>query len=344
MRRNMSAIKNRNDLPVLVLHNVDSKWPAADIEEAHRVVAELETALRRHGHPVEDVPVFNANLNEWLQDYDPDDHIVLNWCEELPGASHSEAFVAQALSELNFTYTGSPPDVLAFSWDKGKVKDKLDRSALPTPCWRLFDSPQPDGWTIFPAIVKPGKEHCSLGITRESVVFTPDGLRERIGNIVETFRQPALVEDFIDGREFHVFLWGNSEIRMLPPTEMDFFAFGNISDRLCTFDSKFRPGSRHYEEIKLRVPAQMKETEYELLKQTAFSVYHAFGCRDYARLDIRLRNGIFYVIDVNPNPDIGPETSMTYAAEIAGYSYGEMISYLINLAAQRHPIFGSETQ
>jgi D-alanine-D-alanine ligase len=340
----MSLIKKRNDLPVLVLHNVDSTWLPADIEEAFRVVSELESALRRHGHPVKDVPVYNADLSERLRDYDPDHYIVLNWCEEFPGISHSEALVAQALSELNFTYTGSPPAVLAFSWDKGKVKHLLDRCAIPNPCWRFFDSPQPDGWNIFPAIVKPGKEHCSLGITSESVVLTPGGLRERIGKIVETFHQPALVEDFIDGREFHVFLWGNSEIRMLPPTEMDFFAFENISDRLCTFDSKFRPGSKHYEEIQLRVPAQMKEAEYQLLEQTAFSVYHAFGCRDYARLDIRLRDGIFYVIDVNPNPDIGPETSMAYAAEIAGHSYGEMISYLINLAAQRHPIFGSETK
>lgn len=340
----MSCIKNLNDLPVLVLHNVDSKWPAADLEEARRVVSELESALRNHGHPVQDVPVFNADLKEPLRDYNPDDHIVLNWCEEFPEVSHSEALVAEALSELNFTYTGSPPDVLALSWDKVKVKHLLERHAIPTPRWRFFDSLQPDGWTTFPAIVKPGMEHCSFGITRESVVVTSEGLRERIGTMINTFHQPALVEDFIDGREFHVFLWGNSEIRMLPPTEMDFCAFENIRDRLCTFDSKFRPGSRHYEDIKLRVPAQMKEAEYDLLKQTAFAVYHAFGCRDYARLDIRLRNGVFYVIDVNPNPDIGPETSMTYAAEIAGYSYGEMISYLVNLAAQRHPVFSSEKE
>jgi D-alanine-D-alanine ligase len=67
-------------------------------------------------------------------------------------------------------------------------------------------------------------------------------------------------------------------------------------------------------------------------------VYRIFGCQDYARLDIRLRNSTFYILDVNPNPDITPETSIVQGAELAGYSYGQMISHLINLAARRHPI------
>jgi len=338
----MSVTEHRNDLPVLVLHNLDPAWKSPDLEEASRMVAELELALREHGHPVTDVPVYNADLSFWLRDHDPNHYIVLNWCEELPGVPHSEAMVAQALSDLDFTYTGSPSEVLALSWNKGKVKHLLDQSGIPTPFWRIYDSPQSDGWKIFPAIVKPAKEHCSLGVTGEAVVLTPEELGKRITNILEIFHQPALVEEFIDGREFHVSLWGNSALQMLPPTEMDYSAIKNVRDRLCTFDSKFRPGSKHYEEIQLQLPAQLEGMEYQLLKQTVFTVYHVFGCRDYARLDIRLRNGTFYVIDINPNPDISSETSMAYAAEMAGYPYGAMISRLVNLAAQRHPILSSK--
>jgi D-alanine-D-alanine ligase len=340
----MSVLKNRNDLPVLVLHNLDSTWKSAEIDEALRVVAELESALEEQGHLVADVPVYDADLSVWLWDYDPNGYIVLNWCEELPGVSHSEALVVQKLSELNFTYTGSPPARLALSWDKCKVRYLLDRHSIPTTCWGLYDDPQPDGWNIFPAIVKPSREHCSLGVTSEAVVLKPEELSERIAYILETFNQPALVEDFIDGREFHISLWGNSPIQILPPMEMDFSAFENVCDRLCTFESKFCPGSVPYEEIQLHVPALLNEVAYRQLKRTALAVYHLFGCRDYARLDIRLRNGFFNVLDVNLNPDIGSENSMAYAAEIAGYSYGTMISHIVNLAAQRHPIFGSRKQ
>jgi D-alanine-D-alanine ligase len=340
----MSVLENRNDLPVLVLHNLDSTWNPADVDEALHVVAELESALGEQGHLVADVPVYDADLSAWLRDYDPNDYIVLNWCEELPGVSHSEALVAQKLSELNFTYTGSPPAQLALSWDKCKVRYFLDRHNIPIPCWRLFHDPQSDGWNIFPAIVKPAREHCSLGVTSEAVVLNPEGLSERIAYILETFNQPALVEDFIDGREFHISLWGNSAIQILPPIEMDFSACEDVCDRLCTFESKFCPGSLPYEEIQLKIPALLNEVEFRQLKRTALAVYRLFGCRDYARLDIRLRNGIFYVLDVNLNPDIGSETSMAYAAEVAGYSYGKMVSHIVNLAAQRHPIFGSQMQ
>jgi D-alanine-D-alanine ligase len=176
-------------------------------------------------------------------------------------------------------------------------------------------------------------------------VETSDELAERIAVITEQFHQPALVEDFIDGPEFHVSLWGNrynGGVQMLPPAEMDFSRLRSVRDRLCTFDSKYRPGSRHYEEIQVQIPAALDEMQLRQLERVSMEVYRLFGCHDYARLDFRLRNGTFYVLDVNPNPDITPETSIVQSAELAGYSYGEMISNLINLAARRHPIFGPE--
>ena len=128
---------------------------------------------------------------------------------------------------------------------------------------------------------------------------------------------------------------------MLPPAEMDFAAFNNVKDRLCTYDSKFMPGSPHYVGIGLQLPALLADTEYEQLQQTSTQAYKTIGCRDYARLDIRLRNGIFYILDINPNSDISADASTACAAEVAGYSYGQMISHIVNLAARRHPVFGN---
>ena len=129
---------------------------------------------------------------------------------------------------------------------------------------------------------------------------------------------------------------------MLPPAEMDFSTFQSVRDRLCTFDSKYRPGSRHYEEIEVQLPAMLDETDLRELEQNCMKAYRIFGCLDYARFDVRLRNGTFYVLDINPNPDITQETSIVQSAELAGYSYGRMISHLIHLAALRHPILGKE--
>ncbi|MDD5204871.1 MAG: ATP-grasp domain-containing protein [Desulfobacterales bacterium] len=334
-------MKRRTDLPVLLLHNVDSSWSPDEIEQTLREVSALESAIRQEGHPVVNVPVHDSNLKTILSLYDPDDYVVLNWCEDLPGLAHSDALVAHTLETLRFSYTGSPPSVLALSWDKPLVKRLLKKHRVPTPRWKVYTTSKIKDWKEFPAIVKPAGEHCSIGVDKGAVVLGEDELRARVAYVLEAFHQAALVEDFIDGREFHISVLGDKKVTMLPPAEMDFAAFNDVRDRLCTFDSKFTPGSDHYKEIRLQLPAELTDSEYISLEKTASSAYSVLGCRDYARIDIRLRNGVFYVLDVNPNADISYETSIVCAAEVAGYSYGAMLSYLINLAARRHPRFGN---
>ncbi|MBN1613834.1 MAG: hypothetical protein JW950_05130 [Deltaproteobacteria bacterium] len=258
----------------------------------------------------------------------------------MPGVPNSDGLVTRWLDRLGYTYTGSPSDVLDLCWDKGKIKKLLTDHGLPTPRWHVFETSSADTWNCYPSIVKPTREHCSFGITSEAVVMNSRELSNRVDYILKTFLQPALVEEFIDGREFHVSLWGNDEVQMLPPAEMDFSFFDDLRDRLCTYDSKFKPGSIHYERILLRLPAELDDTEYDRLQRLSIETYRVFRCRDYARLDIRQRDGLFYILDINPNPDISSEASMACAAEHAGYSYGAMGSYLINLASSRHPVFG----
>ncbi|HUH65642.1 MAG TPA: hypothetical protein VLZ07_04350 [Syntrophales bacterium] len=335
----MPLARGRNDLPVLLLHNIDQAWDPADIDLTLKEVANLESALEEQGHPVTNVAVHDPDLPSFLNPFDHDRYIVFNWCEEIPGVPHSEALVAETLADMEFTYTGSTPEVLRLCWDKETVKKLLATSGIPTPEWRICDSIDIDGWDCYPAIVKPSREHCSLGVTTDAVVKSPYELRDRIAYILDTFHQPALVEDFIDGREFHVSLWGNSSVKMLPPAEMDFALFDDVCDRLCTYDSKFIPESSHYVKIGLQLPAPLSELEHERLKRTSIRAYKITGCRDYARLDIRLRDGVFYILDVNPNADISAEASMACAAESAGYCHGKMASHIVNLAAKRHPAF-----
>ena len=335
----MEPTQRRTDIPVLMLHNLDPSWDSAETTNAVESAEKLATELNKEGHPVVVVPVTDAALGEVLQPYPPEDYVVFNWCEELPGCPRSDAMVAGILESMNFAYTGSSSEVLSCSWDKVAVKEMLNRQGIPTPEGRVIDPQRVDDWDRFPAIVKPSLEHCSFGISTDAVVMDRQELKQRVAFVHETFKQPALVEAFIDGREFHVTLWGNGTVHTLPAAEMDFSAFEQVRDRLCTFDSKFIPGSVHYEKIELRIPAALDPEQLAALNRTAVKAYQALGCRDYARIDLRLENDLYYVLDVNPNADLSADTTLVYTAEAAGFSYGAIASLLVNLAAQRHPIF-----
>jgi len=149
------------------------------------------------------------------------------------------------------------------------------------------------------------------------------------------------VEDFIDGREFHVSVWNNGPPEMLPVAEMDFSAFSDASDRLCTYESKFTPGSPHYERIETIMPAQLNDRLYKKLEKKVIDTWNGFGCTDYARFDFRLRDDKFYLLDINPNNDISIDTSFALAAEMNNWSYGQMVKRIVMMAAGRHPVFGT---
>lgn len=322
-------------LTVLLLHNIDPHWLPQEQEEAARAAKQLGDALAGEGYKTVLLPVTHGDLSSALCDYSPDEVVVFNWCESLPGVPRSEWLVTGVLECLGYTFTGSSSATLAFSQHKPRVKRHLSRKGIPTPEWMVCDRAKSNGWNRFPAIVKASFEHCSEGITREAVVNSPREMEDRVAYVLDTFKQPALIEDFVDGREFHVSLWGNGQVTMLPPAEMDFSAFTDYHDRLCTYDAKFLPGSEPYEKIQTLQPAPLAEAELQELERTAFAAYTAIGCRDYGRIDIRLRDGVYYVLDVNPNADISIDASMACGAELAGYSYGALGGCLVGLAAAR---------
>jgi D-alanine-D-alanine ligase len=325
------------------LYNVDPAWTKEEKDEVIRQSTELGEALQKTGYPTVSVVIEDDDITGHLRPFDPDKYIIFNWCEGLPGIGNSEPLVIKKLEMLGYTFTGADSETLSLAYDKYRVKVILDKASVPTPAWRIFNSPDIQNWKIFPAIVKPQNEHCSAGITPESVVMNQPDLKNRISFILDKYSQPALVEDFIDGREFHVSVWGNENLTVLPAAEMDFSSFGNMQDRLCTYDAKFIPGSQHYEEIKTLLPAPLTNEEKKSMEKVCGDAYRATGCRDYARMDIRLRDNVFYVLDVNPNADISSDASMACAAEIDGISYAQMGSLIVQMAVRRHPIFGEKS-
>ena len=327
-----------SNLSVLLLFNLDPTWPEPEQEEVLQVTSQLDRAIARLGYQTILVPVTDNDLDRILSKYDPIEHIVFNCCESLPGIAHSEWLVAEYLEQRGFTFTGASSATIALTQDKIRTKQLLDETGIPTPKWQTYNGTPNVNWRRFPAIVKPSREHCSEGIDRNAIVMTDAELKNRVGYILKKYRQPALVEDFIDGRELHVSLWESGSIDMLPPAEMEFSSFVDEHDRICSYEAKFVPESEQYQKIKTVLPAPLTEDELRDVEQVCRASYIAAGCRDYARIDMRIKDGDMYVIDVNPNADISPDTSTISAAELAGYSYGEFGGHIINMAARRHPV------
>ncbi|MDY0058282.1 MAG: hypothetical protein RBU45_00600 [Myxococcota bacterium] len=334
----MPATLPAPDIPVILLYSLDPQWEPEERTGCRAEAAELVAAMAREGRQVRPVEVASLDPLRPLRGLDPSSCVIFNWCESLPGIPRSDALIAQALEEAGFTFTGSTAAVLAQSWEKLQVKLLLDQEGIPTPRWMLCQRPGLAGWNRYPAIVKPCREHCSVGLDEESVALGPVQLRHQIARILLQHRQPVLVEEFLDGREVHITVWGDGRLELLPAAEMDFSAFGRIQDRLCNFDSKYVPGSSHYEQITLRLPAPLTAREQQQLTAVCLATYRALGCRDYARIDLRQApDGTFLVLDVNPNADLCRETSMAQSAELLGLSWGAMAVRLVDLALQRHP-------
>jgi D-alanine-D-alanine ligase len=332
------------DLPVILLYNLERSWPPADVDEILNLVQSLATGLAVVGHPINTVCLEDERLDKIMAGFDPDRYVVFNWCEEIPGIPRSSFLVARKLEELGFSFTGADSKALLFSQDKPAVKQRLTQHTIPTPGWQVYETVGDLDWDRFPAIVKPAYEHCSHGITHEAVVHTQQELFRQVGKLLDIFKQPVLVEDFIDGREFHVTVIGNGRLKVLPIAEMDFSGIKEDSGRLCTYDSKFAPASTDYKMIQLRLPASLSVEETQQLQRVAIAGYRATNCRDYARLDIRQSDGTFFILDVNPNADISPDTSVALSAELAGFSFGQLGSMLVSLAAHRHPVFAGRKE
>lgn len=327
---------------VLMLFNLNPDWPEPDRQDVLCLSERAAAGLRQLGHGVQLLPLRDANLVRLLRGWSPAEHLVFNWCEEIPGRLHSEAQAVHTIDNLEFVYTGSPRTALDLCEDKPCIKAHLARHGVPVPEWRVYTTDAVGDWSRFPAIVKPAHEHASIGIGPESVVTTAEALADRVRHVLKTYSQPAVVEDFIDGREFHVSLWGNDPVELLPIVEMDFSGFGDFHDRLCSYDSKHILESAACQTIQTRLPAPLTAAETAQLEAVCRDAFRVAGCRDYARMDVRLRDGVFYMLDVNPNPDLSAEASMACAAEYIGLSHADMLSRLIAMAAARHPRWNAE--
>ncbi|MBI3361201.1 MAG: ATP-grasp domain-containing protein [Chloroflexi bacterium] len=320
---------------VILLHNVMSDWSEADREMSADAIAKMKGGLSEQGYETIPLPLTTSDIEGSLKEFDPRAHVVFNWCEGIEGYPNGYHLVPPVLEKLGFAYTGADAWSLETTLDKAKTKTYLVAEEIPTPESKVFERPVLNGWRRYPALVKPAAEHCSYGITRDSVVDSGAELKRGIEQVLERWKQPALVEDFIDGVEYNVSIWGNGRLRALPLASLDYSAFPDHHDRLCTYDAKWDPDSEAFHLSAVQCPTEVPDRLRERIESVAEAAYRALRLRDYGRIDLRVRRGIPYVFDVNSNPDITMEGGLARSARAAGYDYGQLTARIVELAARR---------
>jgi D-alanine-D-alanine ligase len=268
-----------------------------------------------------------------LQKCDAD--LFFNLTESYAGDDTKEMNVAAYLDLLGRTYTGAGPQALYLAQDKSLAKKLFKFHGIQSPyfatCFRgRLDHSQD---ISFPLIVKPTSEDGSIGIDQNSVVNSVKELMERIHYIQEEFDSPALIEEYIEGREIYAAVLGNEHAEVLPLIELDLSKLPEGMAKVAGTEVKWEKDSEAYKVTKSQPAEDLSEEAVESLSRTALSVYRTLQLRDYGRIDMRLTSkGEVFVIEANPNPWLSSTSEFYMAAKKSGRSYQEMVEQIIYLA------------
>jgi D-alanine-D-alanine ligase len=304
-------------------------------------IAALEGALTKSGEVIrlEATADFPLRLREARPD------IVFNVAEGLWGPSR-EAHVPAFCEFWNIPYTGSDPLTLALCLDKARAKEVLAYHGVPTaqfavvsPADRLDALPP---LPPLPVVVKPIHEGSSKGITQASLCRTKAEVTRAIGVVRRRYRQPALVERWLPGREFTCAIIGNGRgSRLLPIVEVDFTALPKGAAPLYSYEAKWVWDVPEKPLDIFQCPAPVSRGLAREIERTVMAAYRVLRCRDWARIDVRCDGrGVPRILEVNPLPGVLPDPAMNScfpkAARAAGLDYGSMIRGVLAAGAARY--------
>jgi D-alanine-D-alanine ligase len=316
------------------------------------VYRQASQALGKRGHEVKTLAA-DRNIRRLVAQIEKDDsEIIFNLCESLGGVDQHAINVAALLELLRKPFTGAGSFGLTLAQDKALAKKLFQFHGIKYPKFSIMDAGQVD-WSDqlkFPLFVKPSNTDSSVGIDEKAIVRNIKELMERISWIHREIGAPALIEEFIEGREIFVGVLGNERMEALPLIEWD---FSKVKDgpKFATAEAKWNKESEGYkapevfpEDIPAPVVARMKEAAMEATR--------TLKILDYGRVDMRLRrkrkrggeeprpdndpeDWEFYIIEVNPNPYLDPKAEVALAARKHGLGYGELVERIIELALRR---------
>jgi D-alanine-D-alanine ligase len=261
-----------------------------------------------------------------------DADLFFNLTESYAGDDTKEMHVAAYLDLLGRVYTGAGPQGLYLAQDKSLAKKLFKFHAVKSPyfatCYRGRLDHAED--INFPLIVKPTSEDGSIGIDQHSVVSSVKHLMERIHYIQDEFDSPALIEEYIEGREIYAAVLGNERPEALPLIELDLSKLPEGMPRVAGTEVKWEKDTEAYKVTKSAPAEDLDEETTERLQKIALDAYHTLQLRDYGRIDMRLTDkGEIFVIEANPNPWLSSNSEFFMAAKRSGRSYTEMVEEIV---------------
>ncbi len=338
---------------VVVLHGVDVDLAHGRPADALAVQAGLTAAQSIHDAcarcgfdvsmlPAADPLVVLGALRETAPD------AVFQLVESVLGEARNEAAIAGLLELAGLRYTGSQPAALTLALDKWRTKAVLRAHGIPTPMAILLErGDEPLAGLRMPVIVKPVREDASHGIDAGSVTSDPETARRRARELISQYRQPALIEEFVQGREFNVAILDGipsgdpdepADLQVLPLAEIDFAALPQGRPHVVTFAAKWDESSPDWRGTPVIAARPMSASTEQAIYDIAKRAYRAIGLRSYGRIDLRLAGdrGPF-VLEVNPNPDLSPDAGFARAAERAGLSHDALVERILRVALGPSP-------
>ena len=301
-------------------------------EHKKEMLEAVERALKKE-YEVEVVP-FDENFMRRIKGFD----LAFNMATG-GGKDSRQLHAAAVLDLLGIPYTAAPASAHAICLDKAVTKAVLMKYGISTADFFVVhpgEEVPKDHSLRYPVIVKPVREGSSKGLSKDSVAYDVEGIERAVRRIHEEFGEPALVEEFIEGREVTVgLIEGENGVEVLPILEVDFSGLPEGVERFYS-DRVKNQGLDVY--IKYIAPARIGEM-YEKVESAAKKAFYVLGLRDYARMDFRIKDGQYFVLDVNSLPLLVPVYSdITKMADAAGIGYDELVLRIVRSARRRYGI------
>jgi len=297
------------------------------------------SALRKLGHEVSVLGAVSdiGTIAGTLTEHSPD--LVFNLTEAFDGDRRMDKNIAALLEMLDVPFTGTGAAGLMLCRDKRLCKELLSLHKIRVP--RFFSVPWgsriPVAKTVhYPLVVKPALEDSSEGISNASLVNNSAELQERARYMHERWQQPAIAEEYIDGRELYVGILGNKRLTVLPPREFFFDSNGGAGPQLATYRVKWNEQYREKWNIRFGF-AELDQATLRNVGHVCKKVFRVLQLRDYGRIDLRLtHDNKVIILEANPNPDLAYGEEVAEAAEHSGLTYEELIDRILHIALRRY--------
>ncbi len=302
----------------------------------------VQRALQQKGYKA---TLFNMNgdvqrLLDFVKRKQPD--VIFNLCESVGNESTHEMHVAGLYELLGIPYTGAPAFVLGSCLNKARTKEILSSHGIKTARYAIVKNIgelQEENLDLkYPLIVKPSREDASTGIDNASVVEDFASLKKKVRTVFSEYDQPALIEEYISGRELNVAIMGNKRPIVFPISEIDFSGLPANYPKIVTYNAKWMQGTIEYTGTVGVCPAPVPSEVEKKVKEIALKCYRVMGLRDYGRIDFRIdKNNVPYVLEVNPNPDLSDDAGFARSARTHGLTFEDTIVKIVEYALERMP-------